>query len=86
LLWIDSSTEIFGDKGKQCSVPFDRDTHYWNWSISHSQLRRAVARLARLKASTPQGLAMKATVLALAQNAWDDPEMWSEQLQKSIFP
>ena len=74
----------FWEKRKQAGVPFNRDGHYKNWVKSHSVLRRAVAQLAKLKATTVEGLNMKAMVLAIADDAFDDPDIWSEPLQKSI--
>lgn len=75
--------EFFG-KRKQAGVPFGRDAHYKNWSRSHNKLRHAVARLAKLRATTPQGLNIKAMVLAIAHDAFDDPNIWNAPLQKSI--
>ncbi len=74
----------FFEKRKQAGVRFDRDAHYRNWTSSHSELRRAVTLLAKQKATTLDGLNMKAMVLAVAHDAFDDPDIWNEQLQKSI--
>ena len=76
--------KAFYEKLKQAGVPFDRDAHYHNWTRSHGELIRAVVHLARLKATTREGLNMKAMVLAIAHDAWDDPHIWNEPLQKSI--
>jgi hypothetical protein len=76
--------KAFFEKRKQAGVPFERDAHYHGWSRSHSELRRAVAQLSRLKAATLEGLNMKAMVLAIAHDAFDDPNIWNEPLQKSI--
>jgi hypothetical protein len=74
----------FDAKRKQSGVPFNRDGHYDNWTRSHNKLRRAVARLAKLRATTMEGLAAKAVVLAIAHDAFDEPSIWNEPLQKSI--
>jgi len=74
----------FFEKRKQAGVPFGRDAHYKNWTRSHNKLRHAVARLAKLRATTPQGLNIKAMVLAIAHDAFDDPDIWNKPLQKSI--
>jgi hypothetical protein len=74
----------FFEKRVQAGVAFNRNMHYANWCRSHTELRRAVARLARLKATTPEGLNIKTMVLAIAHDAWDDPNIWNEPLQKSI--
>ena len=72
--------KAFFEKRKQSGVQFNRTAHYGNWSRSHGDLRR----LARLKATTREGLNMKATVLAIAHDAWDDPHIWNDPLQKSV--
>ena len=74
----------FYKKRKQAGVAFNRDAHYKNWTQSHGKLQRAVARLARLKATTVEGLNIKALVLAIAHDSFDDPRIWNEPLQKSI--
>lgn len=74
----------FFKKRKQAGVAFNRDAHYKNWTRSLSKLRRAVRALAKLRATTPEGLSIKATVLAIAHDAFDDPNIWNEPLQKSI--
>jgi hypothetical protein len=76
--------KAFFEKRKQAGVPFERDAHYDSLSRSHNKLRRAVVGLARLKATTHEGLNMKAIVLAIAHGAFDDPNIWNEPLQKSI--
>jgi hypothetical protein len=76
--------EFFG-KREQAGVPFGRDAHYKNWTRSHNKLRLAVAHLARLRATTPQGLNIKAMVLAIAHDAFDDPDIWNAPLQRSIM-
>jgi hypothetical protein len=40
--------------------------------------------LAKLQATTVEGLNVKAMVLAVAHDAFDDPNIWNEPLQKSI--
>ena len=40
--------------------------------------------LARLKATRPEGRKLKALVPAIAHDAFDDPKIWIETLQKSI--
>ena len=76
-------TEFYKTR-KQAGVAFNRDAHYKNWTRSHRKLQIAVARLARLKAATVEGLNIKAMVLAVAHDAFDDPNIWNEPLQKSI--
>src|ERR1700674_5210167 len=48
--------KAFFEKRKQAGVPFERDAHYDSWSRSHNKLRRPVVGLARLKATTHEGL------------------------------
>ena len=74
----------FYKKREQAGVAFDHSAHYKNWCRSHCKLERAVARLAKLKATTVGGLNVKALVLAIARGAFDDPNIWNEPLQKSI--
>ena len=70
----------FFAKRDQAGVPFARDTHYRNWVKRHSELRRAVKRLAKFKSFTLKGLNMKAMVLAVAHDAFDEPGIWNEPL------
>jgi len=44
-----------------------------------------VKQLAKLRVTTSKELNMKAMVLAVAHDAFDDPELWSEPLQNSIM-
>jgi hypothetical protein len=76
--------KAFYEKLKQAGVPFDRAAHYHNWTRTHGELIRAVVHLARIKATTPEGLNIKAIVLAIAHDAFDDPDIWNKPLQKSI--
>lgn len=75
--------EFFAAKAR-AGIPFKSKEHFNNWGRAHDKMRRSVNKLAKLRATTPQGLNIKAMVLAASHDSWDDPEMWSDKLQASI--
>ncbi len=61
-----------------------RNALYDAWTVEHNMLGRMVNRLARLRATTPEGLSMKAMVITMARTVFDD-DFWTEKLEKSIM-
>jgi hypothetical protein len=74
----------FWEAHKRAGVPFNRAGHCKNWNDAHRKLSRVANALARLRAATPEGLNIKAMVLAVSREAFDD-DMWCEKLQDSLM-
>jgi hypothetical protein len=72
------------EQWERISVKHNRHALYDAWAVEHSRLGRMVNRLARLRAATPEGINMKAIVIALARTVFDEG-FWCEKLEESLM-